>query len=122
MQPPIFVFDSGDLIILNSVDEAERYLEPWFLDESDLYIYDRCATVLEATAERKGRSLFAREVVVIREKVPPKKDESDLRTRLAEYLRAVAERLQGVELSGPDPFSELSLPDLIEQASVYAGH
>ena len=39
MKPPIFVNDDGDFLIFESVELAERYLEPW---ESDLFTAYDC--------------------------------------------------------------------------------
>ena len=40
MQPPIFVVDAGDVLIFDSVEKAERYLEPIDFKHGGCPIYD----------------------------------------------------------------------------------
>jgi len=37
MKPPIIVSDPGDIFIFESVEAAERYIEPWGLEQLSAY-------------------------------------------------------------------------------------
>ncbi len=105
MNRPVIVFDNGDAIFFDSVEEAESWLEP--PDIGDLLIYDCEGVRLSAKVELRRNSFWAsfwllrpsvQEVVVISEEVPRVQDAADLRSRISEYLEDVGHPVEGDSL------------------------
>jgi hypothetical protein len=53
MQPPIIVDYKGDVLCFDSVDNAERYLEPTDIRNNECVIYDRAGRVLKANIVKR---------------------------------------------------------------------
>jgi hypothetical protein len=57
MKPPIFVFEPNDLTIFESVENAERYIEPPEVRDGSLFFYDSEGRVLEGSVYKDSRGI-----------------------------------------------------------------
>lgn len=89
MKPPIFVDDSGDLLVFESVAAAEHYLEPNDI-KVDKEIYDSQGRKLKASPTKGTTSFIGipikRESVTITSTEKEPQHESQLRYLLLKFL------------------------------------
>jgi hypothetical protein len=85
MTPPIFVVDSGDVLIFESVEKAERYLEPIDFKQGGCPIYDSEGCLIQAiiTKNKYVERIHLKAV----DSEPPHLNE--LRESLIEFLKQV---------------------------------
>ena len=61
MKPPVIVVEHGDVNIFKSVQDAERYLEPIDVENSEFQAYDKEGNLLEIhVIEKERSSLFGK--------------------------------------------------------------
>lgn len=115
---PIIVEDNGDVEFFGSVEDAERYLEPWIVEE-EIVAYDRDGRLLEFRVERGeiptffGLSRIAVDHVVI--------ESAEDRPNHAPQLRAV---LVGYFERAGIPFGDsdaVPLRELVKRGVEYVG-
>lgn len=101
VKPPIIVFDNGDVLIFESVEKAESYLEP--IDIPVYSAYDSCGHLLQLQRQQNRVKIHLAD---------PELNYSDqLKTILIEFLSKI-------EISS-DYLSELSIQELICRALKY---
>jgi len=96
MRPPIIAVDSsGDVLIFDSVQSAERYLEPIDVLHGEYVIYDARGCELTASLAPRGRG------ITIAEREPARRRQPELRQHLIAFLAAAGEdedSLEGLSL------------------------
>jgi hypothetical protein len=78
MQPPIIVDNKGDVSIFDSVERAQRYLEPIDVRNDEYVIYDREGTLL--------RGIIVKHFLAERVKLEPASEPGVATTRLRQVL------------------------------------
>jgi hypothetical protein len=79
MKTPIIVSDEGDVLIFESIQAAESYIEPWHLDR--LITFDSDGTMLNFREEGGGVKLYP-----VKEE---QKHEEELKGLLKRFLKKV---------------------------------
>jgi hypothetical protein len=104
MKPPIIVNNFGDILVFDSVQEAERYLEPVDVANGEYVAYDSAGTFLELTVTEINRT-----VIQPAELTPS--HEVELEQALRRFFTNV-----GIS---PEWLSTATLPDLIGRSLDY---
>ena len=107
MRAPIFVWEPNDLIVFDSVERAEAWIEPY--DVADRVVYDADGRLLAFALEGPGRVWERRVVLHERESRPT--HEGGLRTAIVQASEAAGRKL--------DPSA--SLEELVEEALMRFG-
>jgi len=94
MKPPIIADNRGDVLVFETVEKAERYLEPIDVKNNEYEIYDAGGWRLTASVIRDSRG---RERVRLSLNQPPIQDQDKLRTILLEYLSAVMNPKEAID-------------------------
>lgn len=83
MRPPIIVDDNGDMVIFESLDEAQKYIEPTDVDSGDCLAFDSEGRLLRA-------EVVTRALILRRVRLQPAEQEPThaglLRSRLVEFF------------------------------------
>jgi hypothetical protein len=108
VKPPIVIDDSGDLMVFDSPDLAQRYIEPIDIKAGHYMIYDSEGRLLAADIVPKA---FVLERVVLRDAEDIPTHQHVLMGRLKSFLVAVGEDPQRLE--------NCALGDLVHQCLPY---
>jgi hypothetical protein len=101
---PIITDNRSDLCIFGSIKNAEAYIEPIDILNSEWVIYDSEGRLLTASIVKKGRLV---ESIVLEELEDEPRHQGDLRNALIDFL---------VRAGGPKEFlSACSLEQLVEK-------
>jgi hypothetical protein len=105
VRPPIVADNKGDVLVFDSVDKAERYLEPIDIRNGEYVIYDRDGRRINGTVIEDGS--------VERVKLEPMSEPGNGR---GELYRVLTEFLKRVSGAGDTDIEPRSLDELIEMA------
>jgi len=105
MKAPIIADNRGDLHVFESVDQAERYIEPIDVKNNEWTIYDSEGRSVEAVITRRW-GFPERVVLTARDQIP--RHSNELRSRLITFLTRIGKVHDGL--------AELPLERLIEEA------
>ncbi|PTU29146.1 hypothetical protein [Stenotrophobium rhamnosiphilum] len=97
-QPPIFVIEDLDVLLFKCVEEAQRFLEPWWVIEKRGVIFDALGVQLSAEIGAENASVTLK---------PDSSHASDLEKLLRNHLIALG------EISAQD--SECGLDSLVRR-------
>ena len=123
---PILICESGDVHIYDSIDEAARSMESIDVLEGEYVVYDSEGYVLDLHVDERYMPLGPKWLwwligvpigpVEIRGRKENQPREQELRGKLVDYLRRLAEDDRyGVQLD-PNWLSTATLPELIAKA------
>jgi hypothetical protein len=104
MQPPIIVDDKGDVSIFDSVEQAQRYLEPIDIRNGEYVIYDREGRLLRGVIVKH----FLAERVKLEPASEPGAATTRLRQVLVDFLVRVGPRME-------KKLDQMSLEDLLAE-------
>jgi hypothetical protein len=108
VKPPIIADNRGDLCIFGSIKNADAYIEPIDIVNSEWVIYDSEGRLLKASVVKKGRLV---ESIVLEELEDEPCHQGDLRNALIDFLVRVGE---------PKEFlSACSLKQLVEKGQAF---
>jgi hypothetical protein len=89
IEPPVILWNNGDIVVFETVADAQRYVEPVDVQNGEYKAFDAKGQSLELIGEtrRTGR-IFRHEsaAVVIRESQPPGPHRDELRRILVDVL------------------------------------
>lgn len=91
--PPIFVVEGLDVTVHKCLEDAQNWLEPWWVRQKEGFVYDAEGRLLKLEARNK------RVTISLGEEEPT--HASELETILHNYLRAIGEPI------GSDPSCNL---------------
>ncbi len=104
MEPPIIVDNKGDVSIFDSVEKAERYLEPIDIRNDEYVIYDREGRLLRGAIVKH----FLAERVKLEPASEPGSAMSRLHDVLVDFLARVGARTE-------KPLDQCSLEELLSE-------
>lgn len=108
MNPPIIADDDGDVLFFESVESAERYIEPIDVRDKALLIFDSEGRLLQASSVKVSR--FRQRVVLSAVDDTPQ-HEAELRATIVRFLSRVGQPADVLEAS--------PLAELIERMSAF---
>lgn len=107
MRPPIIADNRGDITLFDSVDAAERYLEPVDIRNQEYELFDSEGTILCANISKDDRGV---ERIKLERDDSMSPDQSRLCRKLSAYLQEL----------GLDRGANCSLSDLVQRVSDFA--
>jgi len=110
MKLPIIADNRGDVLVFNSINSAECYLEPIDVRNGEYEVFDSNGALIKATVWQDPNGIDRTKLIHDQDETTPP-DAAKLREKLISYLAEVGECLP----------EDVSLGEMIAKVSAYSG-